>query len=68
VRIITKCKCKGAQNIFEIGKASKEHPSYINHSADDVLCRTWCNPAPTDGSAPNLVVPAVDKQGQACLK
>jgi hypothetical protein len=28
---------------------------YINHRIDDVLCRTWCNPAPLDGSAPNLV-------------
>jgi len=27
---------------------------YTNHSADDKLCSTWCNPAPTDGSAPNL--------------
>jgi hypothetical protein len=41
---------------------------YKNHSATDNLCRTWCNPAPTDGSAPNLVIPAVDKKGQACLK
>ncbi|TFK59786.1 hypothetical protein BDN72DRAFT_780270, partial [Pluteus cervinus] len=22
----------------------------------DVLCRTYCNPAPDDGSAPNLLV------------
>ena len=28
----------------------------------------WCNPAPTDGSAPNLVIPAVDKKGWPCLK
>jgi hypothetical protein len=28
---------------------------YINHRVDDLLCRTWCNPAPLDGSAPNLV-------------
>ena len=41
---------------------------YINHSADDILCCTWCNPAPTDGSAPNLVIPAVDKKGEPCLK
>jgi uncharacterized Zn finger protein (UPF0148 family) len=41
---------------------------YINHSSDDILCQTWCNPAPDDGSAPNLVIPAVDKQGQPCLK
>jgi uncharacterized Zn finger protein (UPF0148 family) len=41
---------------------------YKNHSVNDGLCRAWCNPAPTDGSAPNLVIPAVDKNGQACLK
>jgi len=41
---------------------------YRNHKATDTLCCTWCNPAPTDGSAPNLVIPAVDKQGQPCLK
>jgi len=36
--------------------------------ADDILCCTWCNPASTDGSAPTLVIPAVDRKGQACLK
>ena len=41
---------------------------YGTHSKDDALCRAWCNPAPTDGSAPNLVIPAVDKNGQPCLK
>jgi hypothetical protein len=41
---------------------------YKNHSDNDTLCRAWCNPSPTDGSAPNLVIPAVDKNGQACLK
>ena len=41
---------------------------YKNHSKDDTLCRAWCNPAPTDGSAPNLVIPAVDKNGQPCFK
>jgi hypothetical protein len=41
---------------------------YRNHSTDDTLCRKWCNPAPTDGSAPNLVIPTVDNNGQPCLK
>jgi len=36
---------------------------YNNHSAKDTLCNTWCNPAPTDGSAPNLVIMARDKKG-----
>lgn len=29
---------------------------YINHRTDDDLCRTWCNPAPADGSQPDLVI------------
>ena len=41
---------------------------YKNYSENDSLCRAWCNLAPTDGSAPNLVIPAVDKNGQACFK
>ncbi len=37
---------------------------YNNHSATDTLCNTWCNPAPTDGSVPNLVIMAKDKKGK----
>ncbi|TFK58893.1 hypothetical protein BDN72DRAFT_781447 [Pluteus cervinus] len=29
---------------------------YINHRVSDVFCRNWCNPAPANGSAPNLVI------------
>jgi len=35
---------------------------YINHHTSDYLCRKWCNPAPLDGSAPNLVVVEKDKK------
>ena len=41
---------------------------YINHRDDDELCRKWCNPAPADGSAPNLVVEAKDKKGKTCFR
>ncbi|KAF8993074.1 hypothetical protein BDQ17DRAFT_1392710 [Cyathus striatus] len=34
---------------------------YTNHHSDDYLCRKWRNPAPQDGSAPNLVYIAQDK-------
>lgn len=34
---------------------------YINHRTSDYLCRKWCNPAPLNGSAPNLVVVGRDK-------
>ncbi|KAJ7245525.1 hypothetical protein C8J57DRAFT_1524243 [Mycena rebaudengoi] len=37
---------------------------YIGHRATDVLCRSWCNPAPVDGSQPDLVVAEEDAQGQ----
>lgn len=36
---------------------------YANHRASDELCRKYCNPAPTDGSAPNLVGQKTDKNG-----
>ncbi|KAJ6479635.1 hypothetical protein C8R45DRAFT_1054414 [Mycena sanguinolenta] len=36
---------------------------YINHRATDVLCRTRCNPAPMDGSQPDLVLTEVDERG-----
>ena len=41
---------------------------YTNHKITDEISRMWCNPAPTDGSAPNLVVPATDKHGNDVLK
>jgi len=28
---------------------------YKNHKATDDICRMWCNPAPSNGSQPNLV-------------
>ena len=41
---------------------------YINHKATDNICHKWCNPTPSDGSAPNLVIPAVDKNGNPCFQ
>ena len=41
---------------------------YINHRVTDYLCRKWCNPAPQDGSAPNLVVISTDNHGRPYLK
>ena len=41
---------------------------YNNHHATDILCQKWCNPAPQDGSAPNLVVLDWDNQGNAVYK
>lgn len=36
---------------------------YNNHRAQDEICRKWCNPAPKDGSAPNLVGEKIDEDG-----
>ena len=36
---------------------------YNNHCASNKLCRKYCNPAPTDGSAPNLVGQKIDRNG-----
>jgi hypothetical protein len=37
---------------------------YINHRKTDYMCRTYCNPGPLDGSAPNLIKVAQDKEGR----
>lgn len=36
---------------------------YIGHRTTDELCRRWCNPAPTNGSQPDLVVAQDDAAG-----
>ncbi|KAF9488764.1 hypothetical protein BDN71DRAFT_1402790 [Pleurotus eryngii] len=41
---------------------------YINHQVTDHLCQAWCNPAPLNGDAPNLVVVVNDKQGNPYYK
>ncbi|KAJ6612428.1 hypothetical protein B0H10DRAFT_2280214 [Mycena sp. CBHHK59/15] len=37
---------------------------YIGHHATDLLCRIWCNPAPTNGSQPDLISVSVDNNGR----
>ena len=41
---------------------------YVNHRASDSICRKWCNPAPLDGSAPNLVILEIDERGRPYCK
>jgi len=41
---------------------------YINHHKNDYLCQVWCNPAPLNGSAPNLVISATDNTGRVFYK
>jgi hypothetical protein len=40
---------------------------YIGHRATDVLCRTWCNPAPANGTQPDLVIALKDNNGRVHL-
>ncbi|KAJ7447700.1 hypothetical protein FB451DRAFT_1147886 [Mycena latifolia] len=36
---------------------------YIGHRATDILCRLWCNPAPANGSQPDLILVEEDDNG-----
>ncbi|KAH6915456.1 hypothetical protein BKA70DRAFT_1024829, partial [Coprinopsis sp. MPI-PUGE-AT-0042] len=36
-----------------------------NHSKDDAFCQEWCDPTPSDGSVPKLVILKRDAHGQA---
>jgi len=38
---------------------------YTNHRATDELCRKYCNPAPLNGSAPNLVITDISNDGDS---
>ena len=41
---------------------------YTNHCVEDFMCHKYCNPAPLDGSAPNLVIEAETDKGVKYLK
>ena len=41
---------------------------YINHRTSEYLCCKWCNPAPLNGSAPNLVIVEHDIHGNPHYK
>ncbi|KAJ6453302.1 hypothetical protein C8R47DRAFT_1083461 [Mycena vitilis] len=36
---------------------------YIGHRASDILCGLWCNPAPVNGSQPDLILVEEDGNG-----
>ncbi|KAI0785378.1 hypothetical protein BC629DRAFT_1735458 [Irpex lacteus] len=40
---------------------------YVGHRATDALCRQYCNPAPADGSQPDLVRVEKDRNGNSHL-
>ncbi|KDR77843.1 hypothetical protein GALMADRAFT_65875 [Galerina marginata CBS 339.88] len=37
---------------------------YIGHRSTDMLCRIWCNPAPTNGSQPDLILTQTSDDGE----
>ena len=41
---------------------------YINYCTTDFLCHKWCNPAPLNGSAPNLAIVENDVNGNPHYK
>ncbi|PPQ85622.1 LOW QUALITY PROTEIN: hypothetical protein CVT25_012514, partial [Psilocybe cyanescens] len=41
---------------------------YINHKATDNIYHTRCSSTPSDGSTPNLVITATDKNGKSCFQ
>jgi hypothetical protein len=40
---------------------------YVGHHATDVLCRTWCNSAPANGTQLDLVISQKDDNGRVHL-
>ncbi|PPQ86498.1 hypothetical protein CVT26_008260, partial [Gymnopilus dilepis] len=54
-------------HLLETSRFIVDSYHYINHRVSDYLCRKFCNPAPLDGSAPNLVKTVVDKFGNRAL-
>jgi len=41
---------------------------YIGHRVDDIVCRARCNPAPSDGSQPDLIIEETNQQGRTVQK
>ncbi|KAH6890125.1 hypothetical protein BKA70DRAFT_1376556 [Coprinopsis sp. MPI-PUGE-AT-0042] len=55
-------------NFIAIDKACIVLKTLINHRpdwVDDAFCQEWCDPAPSDGSVPNLVILKRDAHGRA---
>ncbi|KAF8868808.1 hypothetical protein CPB84DRAFT_1818953 [Gymnopilus junonius] len=46
-----------------IDKGCQVLATAVTNGTSDYLCRTYCNPSPANGSAPNLVIVEIDKNG-----
>ncbi|KAF9057269.1 hypothetical protein BJ165DRAFT_1411608 [Panaeolus papilionaceus] len=55
--------------LADVYPTPEERPDFIciDKASTDQLCRTFCNPAPADGSQPNLVIVGYNKDGQPYL-
>ncbi|KIJ22356.1 hypothetical protein M422DRAFT_277243 [Sphaerobolus stellatus SS14] len=40
---------------------------YMTHRATDAVCHPWCNPSPTDGSRPDLLISQVNEAEEVIL-
>lgn len=68
-KLLRRAITTGAWNIWRLtSRFIVDSYHYNNHKATDSLCSTWCNPAPTNGTAPNLVTMTRDKIGRAVWK
>lgn len=67
-RVLKHITAQGHWNDWDTTRFIVDSYHYQNHRKTDTLCQTWCNPAPIDGSAPNLVITATDKNGSSYLK
>jgi hypothetical protein len=68
-KVLQTCVASGRWEIWsQTSRFIVDSYHYINHRVQDYLCRKWCNPAPLNGSAPNLVVVERDRHGEEHYK
>ena len=68
-RVLHTAIANGSWNVWkETTQFIVDSYHYINHRTSDYLCRKWCNPAPLNGSAPNLVIVEHDVNGNPHYK
>src|SRR6266550_4677191 len=66
--VLRTCVANGSLETWKNTRFIVDSYHYSNHRVTDALCQKWCNPAPLDGSAPNLVVVETDAQGRRYYK
>jgi hypothetical protein len=67
-RVLKHISAQGHWDDWDTTRFIVDSYHYQNHRKTDAFCQRWCDPAPTDGSAPNLVILAKAKDGTSYLK